>query len=474
MVLPRVNRHHKYPGDQPGPFEFEGRRLRVLVDFPRELRQHDEWAWGSNQLNSPESASFCWSLGGRDDIEFFWVGEPSDPDEAGRVLLEQEPHHDYLGFTTTGENGIARRAIYPYSTFKDAAVRDAPQVGLTPEEWLRQILIAQVCMELRADLFVTVREQSLTSRAWYIAEANPILPEHALAVMGLYLRTRKQYPVVAPNKLSFNEHLLLLVAARALLPSWWPWAQALGMHSRHVGNDSPQLLAGTLRERIVRVLRCRDQVHAASLAPQTNTTADRATEALDYLLVNLVGAFDAAARVAHLCAGLPPTRRHLAGWQKMDWLSSLRNSDLKSHFAKSADAAERFAVCRMLRNTVHGESLQTISLQESGNERQTLVRLPQDDADELAEMLDRLGGHDVWGLRSLYGTGMFVDAAVFVERLLPQALTDLDYAIRLTPTKTLSGVDQAALAAPPPHSTVDGTGAQIRACLLLGLPRPAA
>jgi hypothetical protein len=64
----------------------------------------------------------------------------------------------------------------------------------------------------------------------------------------------------------------------------------------------------------VRLLRCRDRVHAALLVPQDNQTAGKATEALDYFMVNLVGALDAAARAAHLAAGLDPGSRRGCKW----------------------------------------------------------------------------------------------------------------------------------------------------------------
>jgi hypothetical protein len=102
----------------------------------------------------------------------------------------------------------------------------------------------------------------------------------------LYLRGRRQYPMLAPNGLRFGEHTLLWSAARAQLPSGWRWGSALVAHSRDARRDGPMFLFQSLHERIVRLLRCRDRIHAALLVPQDNQTAGEAIEALDYFMVN--------------------------------------------------------------------------------------------------------------------------------------------------------------------------------------------
>ncbi|UUE28492.1 hypothetical protein LRQ08_31660 (plasmid) [Rhodococcus qingshengii] len=418
--------------------------------------------------------TFLWSLACRPDIELFWIGDENSPADPGRVLIDTGPPgpHDHLGFSTvnsTGGNSL--HALWPYEYLHTVAYRDATDVGLSPDEWLTQVLVAQTSVEMNADILVTMRQQTLFSQARYITEANPLSAEQALSVVGLYLRSREQYPIVAPKELSFNEHKMLAVAVEGLLPSWRTWTIALSMHGSATGSDSPQLLAHSLKERIIRLLRCRDQLLIASLAPQTNTTADRVAESLDYLLVNLVGAFDAAARAAHLVADLSHSERRVAAWQRLDWVKSLQNDEIRSFWVKGGSPAVLFWVCRVLRNTVHGESMQTIAMHEGLTaEARTLVRLPADDAEELAGKFDLLGGGAGWGLRHLAGVGVFIDASVFVERLLPQVLNDLDEVLRLTPTSKLDGVDQRALTRLQPNNIHDGLGTRSRVGLLLGLP----
>jgi hypothetical protein len=206
------------------------------------------------------------------------------------------------------------------------------------------------------------------------------------------------------------------------------------------------------------MLRCRDRVHTGLLVPQNNQTANQVTEALDYFMVSLVGAFDAAALAVHLALGLDPRKRHLAKWQRKDWRRLVRETDpaLADLFAPDTAQARVFEICRTLRNTVHGEALHSIPVQEAGKPRQTLVALPEDDAEDLGVLFDQLGGRDEWGLRVLAPGRSQIAPAVLIERLLPQALQMLDEALRLTPVERLAGTSSSALMTGPPDDTSFG------------------
>jgi hypothetical protein len=243
--------------------------------------------------------------------------------------------------------------------------------------------------------------------------------------------------MLAPNGLRFGEHTLLWSAARAQLPSGWRWGSALVAHSRDVRRDGPMFLFQSLHERIVRLLRCRDRIHAALLVPQDNQTAGEAIEALDYFMVNLVGVFDAAARAAHLTAGLDPGGRRNAAWQKDRWRRQIRaaSPELADLFAEDTAHSRVLEIARILRNTVHGEGLHTTAAKQSGRPRETLMALPEDDAQDLTALFGHLGGQDEWGLRQLPPSRPHIDLARLIERLLPQALQVLDDALRLTPVE---------------------------------------
>ena len=191
-------------------------------------------------------------------------------------------------------------------------------------------------------------------------------------------------------------------------------------------------------------------------------------------MVNLVGAFDAAARAAHLAAGLNPGSTRSAAWQHDKWRRRIHevSPDLASLFAAGTDHSCVLEICRILRNTVHGEAMHTTGVRAGGRPLRTLVTLPEDDAEDVAALADHLGGQDEWGLERLIPQHMHVDAARLIERLLPQSLQALDDALRLTPVERLDGVITSNLITAPPDNLDFGLGTRTRASLLLGLPVP--
>jgi hypothetical protein len=476
MPIPALRAPRAFAGDKPGPFALEkGRDLRILVDLPPGQRQVDDSTTTWDRLGVPDPSRLLWTLGQRDDITLYWMADPEQAEDTGAVVLRgADPRSDQMSFTGTDMNGTRwARAVWPYKQWERQAAQTVPP-GTTASDWLRDVIVTRIAVELRVDLLVTSSRLILDSAVQWITEANPMTAERALAVVGLYLRGRREYPMIAPNVLDFGEHLFLWSAARAQLPSGWRWGSALVAHSTTIKRDSPTFLFQSLHERIVRLLRCRDQIHAGLLVPQDNHTAGRVTEALDYFMVNLVGAFDAAARAAHLAAGLGPANRRSAAWQHDRWRSRIHavSPDLADLFAPGTDHSRVLEICRILRNTVHGEAMHTLAVQDGRRPLRTLVSLPEDDAEDVATLFDHLGGQDQWGLERLTPPRMHVDAAPLIERLLPQSLRILDDALRLTPVDRLDGVLATDLITASPDDLHFGLGTRTRASLLLGLPVP--
>lgn len=476
MGFPRIAVHRKAAGDPPGPFDQSVRRLRIVLDVAPGKRRVEEWI--DTPLNMPDPEIFLWSLTEDESIDRYWIGTANDTADVGRVVIPPGPlapnAHDYLEFTTI--DGEARRtgyAIWPYSTYEAIAQRDAGAQGVSAGQWLKELLVPKASSTMRADLLATTNPRILSSQSTDITNAHPYSAAEAVGVVGLYLRSKGRYPVIGPEQLVLDERSTFLLAVEELLPSWRVWASELSQHSRTTGNDTHGLLAQTVRERIIRMLRCRDQLLIASVATQTNTTADRVVEFLDYFLVNLVGAFDAAARAAHLVYDLPKNERRQAGWQNRQWVKKLGNAKLTALFKRRSDGYRMFEVCRILRNTVHSEGLSPIALKEPQVAHlQTLVRLPQEEADDLVRLFTQLGGYNTWGLRRLgVGIGDYVDAATFIERLIPLAMSVLDKALVNTSTSALTGIVQSPTGSPPTDSARDSPGTRARVMLLLRLTK---
>lgn len=460
MAISRLTPPRGYAGDPPSPFATGGRPLRIVVGLPLP-EQGPDVAWASaDALTMPDPDRLLWALGLRDDIEMYWISAPADRDAPARIeLLDVDPANDHLPFRMFTTTSVSHRAVWPYSQWK----RLAGDAGLP----LDDVQAAAVAANMRADLLVTNNQQLLSCTDRRLAALNAMISSDALGVIGLYLRNRGFYEMAPPSGLVFGEHLFLWSAVRAMLPSGWAWGSALVGHGQASGRSSPTLLFGSLHQRLVRALRYRDQIHAALLVPQNNDTGDQAAEALDNFLVNVVGAFDAAARAAHLCAGLDPAARHLSGWQKPDWLKRLNVAELERLYAKDTEGERLFKLCRLLRNTVHGEGLQTTSVQGAGQPLRTFVALPEDDAQDLEALLQSLGsGGAAWGLEPLTGREEHLDPGVFVEALLPRVFSLLDETLRLTPVDRLGTSPGLS---DPPDDLSFGAGTRARATMMLGL-----
>ena len=472
MGFPRIAVHRKAAGDPPGPFDEGDRPLRIVLDVAPDKGRIEA------PLDMPDPETFLWSLTEDDSIDRYWIGTANDPADAGRVLIPPGPlapdAHDHLEFSTIdGQERRTGHSIWPYSAYEKIALRDAGAQGVSAGQWLKELLVAKASSTMRADLLATTNPRILSSQATDITNAHPYSAAEAVGVVGLYLRSKGKYPVIGPEQLVLDERSTFLLAVEELLPSWRVWASELSQHSRTTGNDTAALLAQTVRERIIRMLRCRDQLLIASVATQTNTTADRVVEFLDYFLVNLVGAFDAAARAAHLVYDLPKNERRKASWQNRQWLKTLGNAQLTALFKRRSDGDRLFEVCRILRNTVHSEGLSPIALKEPQVAHlQTLVRLPQEEADDLVRLFNQLGGPEAWGLRRLgVGIGDYIDAATFIERLIPLAMPVLDKALQNTPTSALTGAGPSPTGPAPTNSARDSPGTRARVMLLLRLTK---
>lgn len=329
-----------------------------------------------------------------------------------------------------------------------------------------------------SDLFITRRKLLLDQPFPLTRGLASAEPEKALPIVGLYLRTQEEF-IVARDPAgrfahTYNRGLFYWVAARDQLPAGWRWMSACV----HADKDNTLTwLAGSLHQRVQRALKARDRVHAALLVPQQNDTAEEALAELDVMLVSLMGAFDAAARVAHLVLGLAPDSIYKAAWQKQRWRRqwSILAPELDLAVTAGSVGHDVLAVLRSLRNTVHGEALQPLAISESSISRRedTLVGLPVRERQVVLDSLDRLGGAATWGVRDLMQDRSHADIRVLVEHLLPASILVLNELLRLTPVERL-GVDTSGDAFSEPTGSDSPFAEQIRLRIRwqLGLPDP--
>lgn len=316
-------------------------------------------------------------------------------------------------------------------------------------------LAAMVSNAIGADLFITKRPY-LHAVSWQVADGVTFVDvDEALAVLGLYLRAQDHYVTSRSPEGSvphlMNRGLFFWVAARELLPSAWRWFAACVQHSTGGGGDSLLFLGQSVLQRVQRALQVRDQVHLGLNTPQNNDTADEALSSLDVVLLLLMGAADATARVAHTVLGLTGSPRD-AGWQRNGWLTDVvaEAPTLGALFQPGTDDHHTLTILRLLRNSIHGEALQALGVGGSGGRERTLVSLPASNGLKLKGSFSALGGLVDWGVEELIPRHLHCDPGVFIEQLFPRVLAMLNRIMDETPVERLARVTlQPADSLPP-------------------------
>lgn len=311
-------------------------------------------------------------------------------------------------------------------------------------------LAAQVAVQaLQADLFITERPY-LHEASWPIARDTALCNVYdSLALIGLYLRTQGVYRIAHNYK--FNRGLFTWVATRELLPSAWRWFTGIVRSGTAIGDDRLIILGGSLLQRFERALVGRDAVLVALNQQQDNDVRDDALSALDDVAYRLMGAFDVLARVAHRVCGLSGKERN-AAWQSQNWLNDLAAiaPDLADVMHPDKQGAKVLTIVRLLRNTIHGEALKGLHVQESGKPARSLVALSAEDEADIVDAIDSLGGRANWGVEEMLPGRFHVDPGVLVEELFVQVIPLLNELMDHTPIESLPEASLTAADLGPP------------------------
>jgi hypothetical protein len=226
-------------------------------------------------------------------------------------------------------------------------------------------------------------------------------------------------------------------------------------------------------ERVDRALRARDRLHRELQRPPTRDTADESLFYLDVTLLMLGGAFDATARVADAVHTLG-TPRHQVSWASERWLRRLNGVNQRLAALMSVHSPARVArdLVAVLRNTIHGEAMRTITYQ-AGGKRDELAVIPKALEAELEDLATGAGGAAGLGLDRLPSGHLYIHPGTYVEGVLPLAFAALNEIMDTTPVEQLSGVDPAELSQGPPneetHENIFHPAIRRRLRLLAGL-----
>ena len=302
------------------------------------------------------------------------------------------------------------------------------------------VVAACAAREFKADIFITTREY-LHATTWPVGDGTAFCtPREALALVSLYVRSRGEFLVWENGRVHvrLSKGLYYLVGARAMLPAGWRWYSAMEAHDRQHGLDDLTYLGAAVFQRVTRALQARDDVARALSQLQNADVAEDAALGLDTCLISLMGALDAAARIAHRVLKLGGSQR-AAGWQSPEWRAKVtaRCAGLGAVVEVGSPGAQVLTVLSKMRNSVHGEGLRASALRRSSELEQTLVGLPKADQGAVEEAVESLGGLSEWGFRKLVPNELHADPHLLLEKLLPATLVLLDSLMAATPVERL-------------------------------------
>jgi len=315
-------------------------------------------------------------------------------------------------------------------------------------------IAVQAAQALKADIFVTEREY-LHAVRWALTDGVTICtPRQALALVGLYLRTRGEFlewkgqgVTVRTSKAGY-----FMVGAREMLPAGWKWVRACVEHDRANATEELTHLAAAVFQRVSRALQARDGLLRAMSVRQDPNSVEDALREFDACMVFLMGALDAAARVTHRVVTHPMNPRN-AGWQRLDWMkeTARRCPELGAVLQVGSANAHALTILNLMRNTVHDAGLQAVNLAQSAQPDQTLIGLPKPDQAKVIQAVEALGGSSAWGIYQLAPGMLHADPHTFLEALFPATLTLLNDLLAATPMEQLPGYSLADEDTRPPE-----------------------
>jgi hypothetical protein len=378
----------------------------------------------------------------------------------GWVELEATNNHGVRGLVYATSSGVSYTGVYGDWTgsFARTDISTPIYADLSPSEAANRresdMLALGVAGAVHADLFITERPY-LFARRFPAQGVTVCMRSEALALVGLYLRSQQAFIIWrgsdGTGTFTMNGGLYFWVGTRELLPSAWRWFAAC-VHQSSTTNDQTLLELGeSLLRRVQRALEARDRFHQAFNLPQNNDTARSVLSELDAILVTLMGAVDASARVAHQVLGLSGTPRN-AGWQNSrQWLPTVATAEpgLAALFDSGSEHFHALAILRIMRNSVHGQMIRSIAVQQSGRMLETAIMLPAGDETEIMTAMDALGGRSSWGA-SKGPSRCLIDPGTFIEILFPRVLTLLNEVMDNTPVEQLSHANLTQADCNPP------------------------
>jgi hypothetical protein len=401
-----------------------------------------------------------------------WVVGPKrvpPPETSGRLAVQYWGcgHGCTTGFNVSSLRvAEADREHNPY--------HDLPYESAANQRAL-DVVAARSAASTAMDLFITERPY-LYSADWDAAGDVVIAaPSDALPLVSLYLRAQDRFHVRLAHRgkpgsnINLTRGAFYLTATHELLPTIWRWFGACEQHAQATNDESLLYLAAAVFHRVSRALQARDRVHFAVNAPHTGESGDDALDAIDQMLMLLMGAVDVTARVAYRALGLDATG-FAKSWQDKRFRVAVRTVAPELADLFHGETPHRLILTNVLaklRNTIHGPVLPEIRQHESLRPESSWVGLPGSDAEAILHAIDRLGGRELWGVTESQ-TGEFqADPGSLADQVIIRTVNLLNAVQAETPVERMQGVT-AGHATPDPTDELLGIDGRRRVRLQLG------
>lgn len=418
-------------------------RMRVVVDVDSQL--------------TDESAQFLLALLRAEEVESFKYSDQGPPVEEirqpvpnlgirtcpGWLLFEPSPPtawHDQgrVTYMTGKDTWRCSNVVGGVDLLEIRRAQAAARLGpLAPgtDQVGRDLTALLAASAASAHLFITTRpvllDQPEVPSFDLVCQAANV--KDALATVGVWLRAKGTYIVLADGhgSATVDRRTFYLIALRNLLHESWRWGQGCAASGDPVLHD----LSLALHRRLVTALKGRDRTRTAGFFMTEAAAQDEVVECVDTVALNLMAAFDVAARVANRILGVAPKDRN-ASWLYTDWRKKLPRPGLGSVVDSHLEV---MTLISKLRNTIHEKAMHIGTIQDRlARDADFYVVLPADQAEDLRTAFEALGGLSAWGVREFGPGRLWAEPYQLIEQLLRRGIHTLNALLAATPVERMA------------------------------------
>lgn len=399
---------------------------------------------------------FLLALLSQDEVETFKYSDDGPPPDQPRRPVEltrfsvtpgwltferaDEPTWDDQGhvtYTTGGDSWHASMVMGGGDFLEWGAVLAAEQLrerAPDRQQILNDLTTLQAVGAAKAHLFVTNRPVLLEPnlpRSGYPCTTADV--DDAVATVSLWLRAKGIYIVLAEGrgKATVDRHTFYMITLRNLLHQSWRWGHGCTASGDPVIHD----LSIALHRRLVTALKARDRIRTAGFFMAEAAARDEVLECVDVIALNVMAAFDVAARTANRVLAVVPKDRN-SSWLYPTWSAKLPRPGLGTVIDQHHEVVKLIST---LRNTIHEKAMHLGTMQQpQESDADYYVVLPADQADDLKSSFEALGGLSAWGVREFGPDRLWAEPFRLAEQLLRHGLHALDALLAATPVEDLS------------------------------------